>query len=139
VTGGGPPVAGGAGTGPATILIVDDERPIREMLALALRGAGHRVVEAVHGRQALDLVARERPDLVVSDVMMPLLGGVELCRRLKADPATAAIPVVLMSAAGAHLGRGAGADAVVAKPFDLDALDALVQRLLRSGVAGGTT
>ena len=114
----------------ATILLAEDERPLREVLAQALEWSGYRVLQAYHGRHALQLVDRERPDLVISDVMMPLVGGIELCQRLKADPATAAIPVILMSAAGAHVAQDAPADAVVVKPFDLDALDSLVHRLL---------
>ena len=68
---------------------------------------------------------------------MPLVGGLELCRILKAAPATAHIPIVLMSAAHAKTSTCAGADAIIAKPFDLDALSALVERLLsaRSNVA----
>lgn len=117
----------------ATILVVDDEKPIRELLAQALQDNGHRVVQAFHGRHALNLIATagpNRPDLVISDVMMPLVGGRELCRLLKADPATADIPVVLMSAAAPRMTVGAGADATIAKPFDLDAMDALVDRFL---------
>jgi two-component system, OmpR family, response regulator VicR len=113
-----------------TVLVVEDERPVRELLAMSLEGGGYRVVQAFHGRHAIDLIARDRPDLVISDVMMPMIGGVELCHTLKSDPATATIPVVLMSAAGLEAGRAAPADAVVAKPFDLDAMDALVHRLL---------
>jgi two-component system, OmpR family, phosphate regulon response regulator PhoB len=113
-----------------TILLGDDERPVREMLALALEGSGFAVLQAFHGRHALQVLAQRRPDLVISDVMMPLIGGVELCGRIKSDPETAGIPVVLMSAAGPQAGRGANADAFVAKPFDLDELDALVHRLL---------
>jgi two-component system, OmpR family, phosphate regulon response regulator PhoB len=116
----------------STILLVDDERPVREMLALALEDTGFSVLQAFHGRHALQVIAQHRPDLVISDVMMPLIGGIELCRRLKSDPETAAIPVVLMSAAGAQAGRGAGADAVVAKPFDLEEMDTLGHRLLAS-------
>jgi CheY-like chemotaxis protein len=116
----------------ATILIVDDEKPVRQFLVAAFEEAGHQVVEASHGRDALGLIASNaaRPDLVISDVMMPLVGGVELCRTLKADPATADIPIVLMSAAYPRTSANAGADAVIGKPFDLDTLDALVHRLL---------
>jgi CheY-like chemotaxis protein len=121
----------------ATILIVDDEKPVRQFLVSAFEQEGHRVLEAWHGRHALHIIANSgtRPDLVISDVMMPLVGGVELCRTLKSDPATADIPVVLMSAAPHRTSLSAGADAVIGKPFDLDSLDALVQRLLsaRSG------
>ena len=114
----------------ATILLVDDERPLREVLAQALEWSGYRVVQAYHGGHALQLIDRDRPDLVISDVMMPLIGGVELCSRLKSNPATASIPFVLMSAASAHVAKSANADAFVQKPFDLDAMDALVHRLL---------
>jgi CheY-like chemotaxis protein len=116
----------------ATILIVDDEKPVREFLVAAFEQEGHQVLQAWHGRQALALISSgsPRPDLVLSDVMMPLVGGVELCGLLKADPATASIPVVLMSAGHPRASASAGADAIINKPFDLDLLDALVQRLL---------
>ena len=123
----------------ATILIVDDEKPVRQLLAGMFENAGHRVLQAWHGQHALDLVACESncPDLVVSDVMMPLVGGVELCRILKASPATSRILIVLMSAAHAKASTCAGADAIVGKPFELDVLNAIVERLLsaRSNVA----
>jgi CheY-like chemotaxis protein len=117
----------------AIILIVDDEKPVREILVMAFEQEGHHVLEASHGQHALNMIARgmPRPDLVISDVMMPLLSGVELCHVLKADPVTAHIPVVLMSAAHPRGSTGAGADALIAKPFDLDALDALVHGLLQ--------
>jgi len=90
------------------------------------------VVQATHGQHALNLISSgsTRPDLVISDVMMPLVGGAELCRTLKADLSTANIPIVLMSAAYPRASTNAGADAVIGKPFDLDTLDALVHRLL---------
>ncbi|HET7770606.1 MAG TPA: response regulator [Chloroflexota bacterium] len=113
-----------------TVLVVEDERPVRELLAASFEASGLRVLQAFHGRHALEVVARERPDLIVSDVMMPLVGGVELCQSLRANPETADIPIVLMSAAGVTAGAAASADAVVAKPFDLDVMDALVHRLL---------
>ena len=121
----------------ATILIVDDEKPVRQFLVAAFEQEGHQVLEVSHGRDALRVVANvsARPDRVISDVMLPLAGGVELCRTLTADPSTADIPVVLMSAADPR--AGAGADAIIGKPFDLDTLEALVHRLLsaRSGGA----
>lgn len=109
----------------ATILIVDDEEPVRDFLAQMLADGGHRTLQAVHGAEALELVAKERPDLVVSDIMMPVLNGAELCRRLKARTDT---PVILMSAAGPRAADGTGADAFIAKPFDLADMEALVER-----------
>jgi two-component system alkaline phosphatase synthesis response regulator PhoP len=116
----------------ATILIVDDEKPVRELLALIFAADGHRVVLAGNGRQALELVAQDRPDVVLSDVMMPLLSGAKLCRRLKSDPVTALIPVILMSAAGRAVAARAGADAFVHKPFDLNEIEVLVRGWLPS-------
>jgi CheY-like chemotaxis protein len=113
----------------ALILIVDDEAPIRDFLAGFLEDAGHRTVEAINGAQALAVIAKERPDVVLCDVMMPVLNGAELCRRLKAGAETTSIPVILMSSAGPKATEGAGADAFIAKPFDsLDDVDALVRR-----------
>ena len=114
----------------ATILIVDDEQPIREILAELFRGAGHRTVVAEHGRRALELVEEARPDLVISDVMMPVLDGAALCRRLKARPGADSIPVILMGAAGRRSTDGLGADAFIDKPFTLDAIEALARQWL---------
>jgi CheY-like chemotaxis protein len=117
----------------ATILVVDDEKPVRQFLAVSLEQVGHRVLQAYHGRHAMSVIAHggtNRPDLVISDVMMPLVDGLELCRMLKTDPTTADIPVVLMSAAIRPAATGALADGFLAKPFDLDAMDALIDHLL---------
>jgi two-component system, sensor histidine kinase and response regulator len=116
----------------ATILVVDDERPVREFLAHALEDQGHRVLRAFHGRHALSIVGiggSERPDVVLADVMMPLVSGIELCRALKANPDTAGIPVVLMSAA-APRGALSAADGFIGKPFDLDDLETLLDRVM---------
>lgn len=114
----------------AVILVVEDEPALRRLLGMVLEEAGYRVLCATHGRHALELLAGERPDLVLADVMLPVLDGAALCRQLKADAATAAIPVILMSAAGVAVAQGAGADAFLRKPFDLDAVEALVRRWL---------
>lgn len=121
----------------ATILIVDDEKPLRDFLAEALEHGGHRVLQAKHGRQALSMIAgagQQRPDLVISDVMMPIVGGVELCALLKADLTTVDIPVVLMSAAIARANVVACADGYISKPFDLDTMEALISRMLADSV-----
>jgi CheY-like chemotaxis protein len=118
----------------ATILIVDDEKPVRRFLVAAFEQEGHQVLEAAHGRQALNILASTsaHPDIVISDVMMPLVGGIELCGILKSDPSTADIPIVLMSAAHPRANTNSGADAIIGKPFDLDTLEVVVQRLLSS-------
>jgi CheY-like chemotaxis protein len=112
----------------ATILIVDDEEPVRDFLAQLLADAGHRTLQAIHGAQALELAAKEFPDLVISNIMMPVLNGAELCRRLKARMGSQAIPVILMSGASRRSADGTGADAFIAKPFALEDMEALVRR-----------
>jgi CheY-like chemotaxis protein len=117
----------------ATILLVDDEPALRAMLAELFTDAGHTVVEAENGRAALALLPTALPQLVLSDVMMPLMGGLELCQRMKAHSATARLPVILMSAVQcATEATRVGADALLAKPFDITQLAELVQRLLSS-------
>ncbi len=118
----------------AVIVVVDDERPLREFLADALEEHGYRVLQAINGRHALKVISsagQDSPDLIISDVMMPVVGGVELCRAIKANPQTAAILVVLMSAVTQSAASLAGhADAFIAKPFDRDAIDVLVRSIL---------
>jgi two-component system, OmpR family, phosphate regulon response regulator PhoB len=118
----------------ARILVVDDEEPVRGFLAQVLAGDGYEVWQAIHGRQALELVDKERPDLVLSDVMMPVLSGAELCRQLKARADTKDVPVILMTSAGRKAVDGTGCDAYLGKPFDLVDVEALVERLLRESV-----
>ena len=81
----------------ATILIVDDEPDIRFLIRLILETAGHKVVEARHGAAGLKSVKTEPPDLVVTDVMMPTMDGLEFIERLRGDPGTAAIPILVVS------------------------------------------
>ncbi|HEV7216299.1 MAG TPA: response regulator [Chloroflexota bacterium] len=114
----------------ATILVADDERAIRLLLEMILSDGGHRVLLAADGRQALERSERDRPDLVIADVMMPVLDGAALCRQLKAGVMTARLPVILMSAAAESAARAAGADAFLRKPFDVAEVESLVQRLL---------
>lgn len=110
--------------------MVDDEEPVREFLAMILTDAGHRAILAIHGAQALKLIEGDQPDLVIADVMMPVLNGVDLCRRLKGAPGTQAIPVILTSSAGDRVADGTGCDAFIAKPFGLSEMEALVSRFL---------
>ena len=78
----------------------------------------------------LEIIDKERPDLVLADVMMPVLSGAEMCRRLKANADTRSIPVILMSSAGGQSADGAGGDAYLDKPFHLEDLEDLVRRWL---------
>jgi two-component system phosphate regulon response regulator PhoB len=117
----------------ATILIVDDEGPVREFLAELVQEAGHQALQAVHGREALEVVKAERPDLVLADVMLPILSGIELSRRLKADPDTGSIPVILMSSAVAQPSHQAGADDFIDKPVNLEGIEAMIRRWLTPG------
>lgn len=110
---------------PPKVLVVDDDPAILEICSDLLQTEGYAVAVASNGQQALEQVGRERPAVVLMDIMMPVLDGVTACSRLKADPRTATIPVVLMSAR-TNLNRQnrdlAAADALVAKPFDIDHL-----------------
>lgn len=115
-------------SGPS-VLVVDDEGPVREFLVEMLFELGWRVRQAIHGRQALALASEERPDLVISDVMMPVMDGAELCRRLKSELSPPPV-VILASAAPARVAENAGADAFLSKPFDLNELERLVYQLL---------
>jgi two-component system cell cycle response regulator len=114
----------------ATILVVDDEAPLRAVLSEAFAELGYRVLAAANGREALALLAQESVQLVLSDVMMPVMTGVELCQAVKALPELAKVPVILVTAAGRAAAEQAGADAVLDKPFGIDALEALVRRWL---------
>jgi len=113
----------GAGAATGTILIVDDEVVIAEAVAAVLQDEGYRVATASNGREGLNLAAELRPDLVLVDMMMPVMDGEEMCRRLRENPATRDIPVVVMSAVHRSL-RDLPFDhaAFLPKPFDLDTL-----------------
>jgi CheY-like chemotaxis protein len=105
----------------ALVLVADDDDDIRDLVAMHLRQAGYEVIAAADGDTGLELIRARRPDLVVLDVKMPGLGGYELTRRLKADPSTAEIPILLLSASvrqeEVQEGISAGADEFMAKPF----------------------
>ncbi|TAK59589.1 MAG: response regulator [Dehalococcoidia bacterium] len=100
----------------ASILVVDDEPVVRALLRAALAPAGSRVVEAVDGSEALEVAWREQPDVVLLDVGLPKLSGLDVCRALKTNPAA---PRVLLITGNANLERidDCGADGVVTKPF----------------------
>src|SRR5207302_783763 len=119
----------------ATILFVDDDAAARSMLGWVFRSEGFRVVEAGSGAEALRL-ADDRPDLVVLDVSLPDLDGFEVCRRLKAAPATASTPVLHVSAVytdsgDRSQGLESGADGYLVKPVEPREMLATVRALLR--------
>lgn len=115
------------------LLIVDDEANLRSMLSAALRHHGFEVTEADNGRSALEAVARERPDLIVLDVMMPDIDGFEVCRRLRAE--SNHTPVLFLTArdeTGDKVrGLTLGGDDYLQKPFSLDELVARIEAILR--------
>ena len=115
-----------------TVLVVDDDPVILRLLEVNFEMEGFAVRMAADGVEGLDAARAERPDVIVSDVMMPRMTGLELVDQLKADEATASIPVILLSAkaqtADVRAGLDAGADDYVTKPFE--PLD-LVERVLK--------
>jgi len=119
----------------AKILVAEDEKQIADMVAFKLTNGGHQVIRAQDGEQAVTLAARERPDLILLDVMMPGLNGFEVLRRLKLDPALKATAVIMVTAKGHErdvlAGLHGGAIDYVIKPFSLKELAARVELALR--------
>jgi len=117
-----------------TILVVDDEPSIVELVRFTLEDTDVRVVEASDGAEALILARRISPDLVLLDVQMPRLDGLEVCRQLRREPAFTRTPIIMLTAAGQQADRArglsAGADEYLTKPFSPLALLALVEALL---------
>jgi CheY-like chemotaxis protein len=116
----------------ATILIVDDEQPVVDLLTDMLEDEGHTVVPAFNGRVALEIVARRPPDLVISDVMMPFVDGIQLCRRLREEHDAQRLPIILMSAALPPDLSSCGANAFLGKPFDIDRFEGLIAKYVRA-------
>lgn len=123
----------------AKILVADDERDIRELLVDILFDAGHDVIEADDGGVALEKARDEHPDLILLDIWMPVMDGFEVLRRLREDPATQAIPVVLVTALpaakGERPGSALGVRHYVAKPFDPERVELAVAVALREAAA----
>ena len=120
---------------PARILIVDDNEANRDILATRLAAHGYQVAEAADGEEALAAAYQYLPDLILLDVMMPKIDGVEVCRRLKADKSLSFMPIILVTARGDSkdvvAGLDAGADEYLVKPVDQMALLARVKSVLR--------
>jgi len=127
----------------ATILVVDDRPSNRDFLLTLLGYLGHRLLEAGDGAQALELIRSARPDLVITDILMPTMDGYEMVSRLRADPQLAATPVIFYTAtykrgAGDEAGpRPAGFETVLPKPSDPDRILAAVERAAAPRRAAG--
>ncbi|MDP9444674.1 MAG: response regulator [Actinomycetota bacterium] len=127
-------------TGAPRVLVVDDSEVIRDLISVNLELEGFEVVTAYDGQDCLDRVHDIRPDLVTLDVVMPRLDGLETARRLRTDPATAHVPVVMVSACAqeSDLRRGEeiGVDAYITKPFEPAALVRVIRDLTADADGG---
>ena len=127
----------------ARVLIVDDDQVIQQLLEVNLELEGYEIAKASDGEQALEKVRAFDPDLVLLDVMMPKVDGREVCRRIKADPTTAHVPVIFLSARAQDMdvssGLELGASAYITKPFDpVELLDTVAKVLKGETVFPGS-
>jgi len=118
------------------ILVVDDNRDGREIVVLFLKGVGFQAIEAATGLEALQAVQRHHPDLILLDLVLPELSGDEVTARLKADPSTRDIPIIILTALSkdSSLVRrviAAGADEIIIKPFSFKALGEAIRHYVR--------
>lgn len=121
-------------------LVVDDEAHITHVVTLKLKNAGFEVVTASDGEEAFEVACREIPSIIVSDLQMPYMSGVELCKALKANPPTSKIPAILVTARGHALSAEDLADTnireVMSKPFSPREVLAKVESILAEGASG---
>ena len=120
-----------------TILIVEDEKDIVKMLDYNLKKEGFRALSVRNGEGAIDLVRREHPDMIILDLMLPGMDGLEVCKTLKGDSKTASIPIIMLTAKSQEsdkvVGLELGADDYVTKPFSPRELIARIKAVLRRG------
>jgi CheY-like chemotaxis protein len=125
--------------GEKTILVADDESHILHVVSLKLRNAGFNVLTARDGQEALEMAQQEKPDLIITDYHMPQLSGLELCQRLKRDPATNHIPAIMLTARGYHLEprdtQESGILRMLSKPFSPRQLLTTVNEVLQNAAA----
>jgi CheY-like chemotaxis protein len=118
----------------AKILVAEDERDIRDLVAFTLRFAGHEVVVATNGEEAVEMASQANPDLILMDVRMPRMTGYEACKVMKARPDLKDIPIVFLTARGQESeiqqGLNAGAEEYLLKPFAPDQLTTRVKAIL---------
>ncbi len=126
---------------PLTILVVDDEPDLVELISYNLERQGHVVISAGDGEAALALARSRSPDLVVLDVMMPALSGIEVARRLRSRTETASMPIIMLTARTDETheieGLGAGSDDYITKPFSMRVLMARIEAVARRARGGG--
>ncbi len=119
----------------ATIIIAEDEFLLADMLQFMLEDAGHTVLTAPHGAAALELINAQKPDLLITDFMMPLMTGLELAKSIRDNPHLTGLPIILVSGAQGAIGRAHPEifDAVLDKPYNMDVLLRTVNDLLARG------
>ena len=119
-----------------TLLVVDDNQELADFLSEIFAAKHYRVLTAANGEEALRIAAKSNPDIVISDIMMPVMDGITLCGKLKNDLLTSHIPVILLTAKQGHQniisGYESGADMYIEKPFNTQALELMVQNMLRT-------
>lgn len=119
----------------ASIVVADDDPDILNIVSMTLESMGHEVHRASNGREAMQLVRATRPDLVLMDLMMPGVNGYEATSALKADPETASIPILALTAKAMRgdeeKGRQAGVDAYITKPFRISQVIDVVERFIQ--------
>ena len=117
------------------VLVIDDEEYIQHILNFSFGAEGYEVVTAADGEEGIRKAKSEKPDIIVLDIMMPKMDGYEACKRLKSDPSTKNIPVILLTAKGREvdrkLGSQAGADDYVVKPFSPGRLIERVEGMMK--------
>ncbi len=117
------------------ILIADDEEDVKVVVQLFLESKGYDIVTAYDGLDAMDRAREENPDLIILDVMMPIIDGFEVCKKLKEDPGLKDIPVVMLSASShaesKQRGIEVGAVEYIVKPFDPEKLQAVIESILK--------
>jgi DNA-binding response OmpR family regulator len=137
-----PSIARAAARKGKRVLVVDDEKDIVDLVTYNLARNGYDAISAGDGVAALEIARRDLPDLIVLDLMMPGLDGTEVARRLKADPRTAAIPIIMLTAKGEEtdvvVGLTIGADDYVTKPFSIKILLARMNTVLRRTESAST-
>jgi CheY-like chemotaxis protein len=125
---------------PRTVLVAEDSAAVRNILAFLLRGRGYAVIECADGREALERICADRPDAVILDVMMPGMTGFDVCQALKSDPATHAIPIMILTSVTQGTGKSdehwkalSGADDFMTKPFKaVDILERIARMVAQS-------